>query len=131
MMSSTLARCGALSGRWALRVLAAAAALLFAVLGEAKIGAAHQLLLGNPSNAVTDPAVKNNYLIVRDQFAISYNDSLGQPNWVSWNLTQEDRGGSGRSPVFFEDPDLPAGFYRVTPSDYNNSGYSRPHVPLR
>ncbi len=105
------------------------AAVLFAALGvEAKIGAAYQMLLGNPSNAVTDPAVKNNYLLLRDQHAISYNDSLGVPNWVSWNLTQEDRGTSGRSSVFFEDPDLPAGFYRVQPWDYNDSGYSRGHM---
>lgn len=103
--------------------------VLFAVLGaEAKIGAQYQLLLGNPSNAVTDAAVKNNYLIVRDQFAISYNDSLGQPNWVSWNLTSEDRGSSGRTDAWSADPLLPAGFYRVQPTDYNDPGLSRGHM---
>ncbi|MBP6863680.1 MAG: immunoglobulin domain-containing protein [Candidatus Didemnitutus sp.] len=103
--------------------------VLFAVLGaEAKIGAQYQLLLGNPSNAVTDAAVKNNYLIVRDQFAISYNDSLGQPNWVSWNLTSEDRGASGRTDAWSADPLLPAGFYRVQPNDYNDPGLSRGHM---
>lgn len=103
--------------------------VLFAVLGaEAKIGAQYQLLLGNPSNAVTDATVKNNYLIVRDQFAISYNDSLGQPNWVSWNLTSEDRGTSGRTDAWSADPLLPAGFYRVQPNDYNDKDLSRGHM---
>ncbi|MDP1580376.1 MAG: immunoglobulin domain-containing protein [Candidatus Didemnitutus sp.] len=109
--------------------LCAAIALSFGALeAPAKIGAAHQLLLGNPSGAVSDPAARNNYLIVRDQFAISYNDSLGQPNWVSWNLTQEDRGSSGRTDAWSEDPLLPAGYYRVQPSDYNDPGLSRGHM---
>lgn len=108
--------------------LTAALAFFGALDTQAKIGAAYQLLLGNPSNAVTDPTVKNNYLIVRDQFAISYNDALGQPNWVSWNLTQEDRGNSGRTDAWSEDPLLPAGFYRVQPSDYNDPGLSRGHM---
>jgi len=106
-----------------------AATLFFAALGaQAKIGAAYQLLLGNPSNAVTDASVKNNYLIVRDQHAISYNDSRGQPNWVSWNLTSEDRGDSGRTEAWAEDPLLPAGFYRVQPGDYDDPGLSRGHM---
>jgi DNA/RNA endonuclease G (NUC1) len=105
------------------------AALLFVVASvEAKIGAAYQLLLGNPSSAVTDATVKNNYLIVRDQFAISYNDSLGQPNWVSWNYTPDDSGSSGRTDAWSEDPLLPSGFYRVQPTDYNDPGLSRGHM---
>lgn len=107
----------------------AAATLFFAAQGaQAKIGAAYQMLLGNPSNATTDPTAKTNYLIVRDQHAISYNDSLGQPNWVSWNLTNEDRGSSGRTDAWSEDPLLPAGFYRVQPNDYNDPGLSRGHM---
>ncbi len=106
-----------------------AAALFFSAIGaQAKIGAAYQMLLGNPSNAVTDATVKNNYLIVRDQHAISYNDAKGQPNWVSWNLTSEDRGSSGRTDAWSEDPLLPAGFYRVQPNDYNDPGLSRGHM---
>lgn len=107
----------------------AAIALFFAALGaEAKIGAAYQLLLGNPSNAVTDAGAKNNYLIVRDQFAISYNDSLGQPNWVSWNFTADDRGSSGRTDAWSEDSLLPTGVYRLQPNDYSNTGFSRGHM---
>lgn len=103
--------------------------LFFAALGaQAKIGSAYQLLLGNPSNAVTDAAVKNNYLIVRDQFAISYNDSLGQPNWVSWNFTPDDRGSSGRTDAWSEDSLLPAGVYRLQPNDYSNTGFTRGHM---
>lgn len=121
---SSLSRASRFATRFLLLVVFFGASLV----ADAKIGAAFQLLLGNPSNAVTDPAVKNNYLIVRDQFAISYNDALGQPNWVSWNFTQEDRGSSGRTEAWSEDPLLPAGFYRVQTTDYSNSGYTRGHM---
>ncbi|MBA4137822.1 MAG: hypothetical protein C0518_10940 [Opitutus sp.] len=96
--------------------------------GYAKIGVQHQMVLGNPSNSITDASNHVNYLIQRDQYALDYNDLRGVPNWVSWNLTAEDVGGSGRSPVFFADPDMPATFYTVQPTDYQGSGYDRGHM---
>lgn len=96
--------------------------------GYAKIGVQHQMVLGNPSNSITDASNHVNYLIQRDQYALDYNDLRGVPNWVSWNLTAEDVGGSGRSPVFFADPDLPPTFYAVQPTDYQGSGYDRGHM---
>lgn len=101
---------------------------LSALVAQAKIGAAHQLLLGNPSTATSDAANKDNYLIVRDQYAMSYNNANGQANWVSWNLTSSDIGGSGRSDNFYPDTTLPFGFYVVQEWDYQNSGYQRGHM---
>ncbi len=102
---------------------------LFSVTGaQAIIGASYQMLLGNPSNATTDTTNHGHYLILRDQYAVDYNDTTREPNWVSWNLTSEDVGGSGRSPVFFQDTTLPAGFYQVLTTDYSGSGYDRGHM---
>jgi endonuclease G, mitochondrial len=86
------------------------------------------LLLGNPSGAVHDLSQPTNYLIERPQYALSYNRDRGIPNWVSWQLTQQDLGEAKRSNVFVADTTLPEGWYRVTTDDYTGSGYDRGHV---
>jgi len=86
------------------------------------------LLLGNPSGAVHDPAQPTNYLIERAQYALSYNRDHGIPNWVSWQLTKGDLGDVKRSNTFVPDTTLPAGWYRVTLDDYTGSGYDRGHM---
>jgi DNA/RNA endonuclease G (NUC1) len=48
------------------------------------------LALGNPSNAGKNP---DNYLMVKPQYALSYNNSKGTPNWVSWELNKSYLGG--------------------------------------
>ena len=83
------------------------------------------LTLGNPSNAATEP---NNYLILRPQYALSYNNSKGTPNWVSWQLNQNSLGSVERQNTFRPDDTLPAGWYRVRPNDYQRSNYDRGHV---
>jgi endonuclease G len=85
------------------------------------------MLMGNPSNATTDTANKDNFLMVKKYFALSYNDSKGTPNWVSWELTADDIGTAPRV-LFYPDSDLPAGFHRVTPKDYTGSGFDRGHM---
>lgn len=82
---------------------------------------------GNPSGATSDPANANNYLIVRDQYVLSYNRDDRIPNWVSWHLSQADMGEVERS-EFAPDTTLPTGWYQVRPSDYTNSGYDRGHM---
>jgi len=112
--------------------------LLIAVLtacGDTSGSTDVNLLLGNPSNATADPSNKDNYLLVKPQYTLSYNDSLGVPNWASWQLTQaqitqqvkrcKSEGGQDN---FQPDPDLPEGFRRIKPSDYSRSGYDRGHV---
>ncbi|MDB6057937.1 MAG: non-specific endonuclease [Verrucomicrobiales bacterium] len=101
--------------------------LLCAALNvSAIINSSLQMQLGNPSGATADPANHSHYLIQRTVEAIDYNDSNGEPNWTSWDLTSSDVGSSGRS-SFITDTTLPSGFYRVTTSDYTNTGYDRGH----
>jgi endonuclease G, mitochondrial len=83
------------------------------------------LTLGNPSNADTHP---NNYLMIKPQYALSYNNSKGIPNWVSWQLNQSWLGSVDRRNDFRPDSTLPAGWYQVRPSDYTGGGYDRGHI---
>jgi uncharacterized repeat protein (TIGR01451 family) len=96
---------------------------------RATIDADLQKQLGNPSGATTDPSNTNHYLIVRTVEAIDYNATLGQANWVSWDLTAGDDSGSAvRKDNYTADSSLPAGWYRVTDSDYSGSGWTRGHM---
>jgi len=84
--------------------------------------------LGDPSNASSDASNRNNYLLVKPQYVLSYNDERGGPNWVSWRLLASDIGDVERQDNFHPEASLPAGFHRVTPNDYTGSGYDRGHV---
>jgi endonuclease G len=85
------------------------------------------LAMGNPSGATPDPGMPNNYLLVKTQYVVGYNNSQGKPNWVSWHLDQGDRGSAGRQDNFRNDPSLPAGFYQVQGTSYQGSGFDRGH----
>lgn len=102
--------------------------LLFGARADATIGTAYQMVLGNPSNASADTNNHDHYLIQRTVEAMDYSDNLGEPNWVSWDLTGSDIGSSGRSPSFYTDTNLPPNFYRVMTGDYTHSGYDRGHM---
>ena len=86
-----------------------------------------QLRWGNPSGAREDLADRDNYLMKKKYFALSYNNSKGTPNWVSWRVVKEDLGKVPRFP-FLPDPDLPEGFHRITTQDYEGSGFDRGHM---
>jgi endonuclease G len=86
------------------------------------------LFLGNPSEARPDPSLRDNYLLIRSQYALSYNDSKGTANWVSWRLRSSDLGDAPRQRTFLPDTLLPPGFYRVTHQDYTSSGFDRGHL---
>ena len=75
-----------------------------------------------------DPADKDNFLMKKKFFALSYNNAKGTPNWVSWRLVKEDLGHATRNQMFRADDDLPAGFNKVAPSDYTESGFDRGHM---
>jgi endonuclease G len=83
---------------------------------------------GEPSGATADASNKNNYLLVKPQYVLSYNDERGGPNWVSWRLTASDIGDVERQNNFHPEASLPAGFKRVTPDDYTGTGFDRGHV---
>ena len=111
-------------------ILVSAAVLVFAVFpAGAIIDATLQMQLGNPSNATADTSNTNHYLIQRPVEAMDYSAHLGQANWVSWDLTADDANNAvTRSTTYFTDTNLPPGFYRVTDSDYDSSGWSRGHM---
>jgi endonuclease G, mitochondrial len=84
------------------------------------------LKYGNPSRA--NLRDKNNYLLEKPQYALSYNCQAGIPNWVSWQLERSWLGSLERSDDFRPDSDLPDGCYSVRPNDYRGSGYDRGHM---
>lgn len=86
------------------------------------------LLLGNPSNAVTDVNKPENYLLVKEQYTSSYNRDRGIPNWTSWHLDSGSLGSTKRQNDFRPDDTLPDGWYQVVPNDYTGSGYDRGHL---
>ncbi len=84
--------------------------------------------LGNPSGATADATHPDNYLIIHDSFALSYNNSRGTANWVAWRTRAADLGQKLGRPPFMPDQMLPAGFTRVQSADYTGSGYDRGHL---
>ncbi|MBW4697578.1 MAG: DNA/RNA non-specific endonuclease [Aphanocapsa lilacina HA4352-LM1] len=90
--------------------------------------ASEHLLLGNPSRAAATPASVNNYLLLKPQYALSYNAAKGTANWASWQLNRAWLGRADRQNDFRPDESLPVGLYRVIPADYAGSGYDRGHL---
>ena len=86
------------------------------------------LLLGNPTQATASITSPDNYLILRDEYVVSYNRSTGTPNWASWKLNQSWLGDAKRQNDFRPDDSLPSDCPRVSPNDYTGSGYDRGHV---
>ncbi len=86
------------------------------------------LAMGNPSGAVTDTNVPNNYLMSKDQYALSYSRDKGEPNWVSWHLDPNWLGSAPRQNNYRADTTLPAGWYQVQGTDYSGSGFDRGHM---
>jgi endonuclease G, mitochondrial len=78
------------------------------------------LPFGNPSDAGNDP---NNRLVLREQFAASWNAGKRTANWVAWKLVTSDIGNTKRS-EFYADTEIPT----PEPRDYTRSGYDRGHL---
>jgi DNA/RNA endonuclease G (NUC1)/fibronectin type 3 domain-containing protein len=86
------------------------------------------LTMGNPSGAVADINVPNNYLMQKPEYAESYNRDRGTANWVSWHLASEWYGSLTRVDTFRADPAVPPAWYRVLGTDYSGSGFDRGHM---
>jgi endonuclease G len=86
------------------------------------------LTMGNPTGAVTSTTYPTNYLLVKSQYALSYNKNKHIPNWVSWQLNSSWLGSTPRQDDFRADTTLPSGWYRVSASDYSGSGFDRGHM---
>ncbi|RYD53567.1 MAG: DNA/RNA non-specific endonuclease [Sphingobacteriales bacterium] len=93
--------------------------------GPVTAGRDNNMALGNPSNAGTG---RDNYLLQKPQYALSYNNSTGIANWVSWHLSAAWMGSADRCNCFAPDAALPGGFLRVLTSNYTGSGFDRGHL---
>lgn len=85
-------------------------------------------LMGNPSNAKTDINEPDNYLVEKRQFVLSYNNSRGGANWVSWHLSVDWKGDAPRQNDFRPDPDLPETFFKAGTSSFSGTGFDRGHM---
>ena len=83
------------------------------------------LTFGNPSNAGNS---SDNYFLSRADYALSYSNSRGTSNWVSWHLSKAWRGSAQRCNCFKSDRALPSSFYKPNGSSYRNSGFDRGHL---
>jgi DNA/RNA endonuclease G (NUC1) len=91
---------------------------------------AEHMVMGNPSGAVADEGTPLNFLMMKPQYALSYNNDKGIPNWTSWHLDSTwTTSVADRQNDFRSDNTLPAGFKHVT-SGYNFAtyGFDRGHM---
>ncbi|UOG76871.1 DNA/RNA non-specific endonuclease [Hymenobacter tibetensis] len=85
------------------------------------------MALGNPSGATATVSTPNNYLMIKPQYTLSYNNQRGIANWVSWHLNRAWMGSAPRQDDFRPDPALPGTFYAVSRSSYTGSGFDKGH----
>ncbi|MBO4859473.1 MAG: DNA/RNA non-specific endonuclease [Treponema sp.] len=88
------------------------------------------LYFGNPTDSMSDSEMYANYLMVKDQYTVSYNTRTLCPNWVAWHLDKSNMGPADRCDDFRPDEDLPEAWYGVKKADYqyNKYGFDRGHV---
>ncbi|MEP6819441.1 MAG: DNA/RNA non-specific endonuclease [bacterium] len=86
------------------------------------------LVMGNPNGATADVAFPDNYLMMKLQYALSYNNTRRIPNWTSWHLDSTWRGSTPRQDDFRGDTTLPPTFNQVQGTDYSGSGFDRGHM---
>ena len=79
------------------------------------------LALGNPSYAVALPADRY-HLFQRFQYVLLYDRTTNAPAWASWQLNASWLGNLSR-PEFTLDPEMPTGWFTVTPRSYTGSGF--------
>lgn len=81
---------------------------------------------GDPTSASSSNP--NDLLISRTQYTLSYNESRGTPNWVSYELDSRQMAtGQDRCNCFTADPNLPAD-KQIFTSDYTSGGFDRGHM---
>ena len=93
----------------------------------ARLGIEYQLQLGNPTGATANTNNHSHFLIQRTQYAMDYNDTTHQANWVSWSFISSDNGSTSRQNSFTADNSLPSGFYKVGNASFD-SPYQRGHM---
>jgi DNA/RNA endonuclease G (NUC1) len=91
---------------------------------------AEHMVMGNPSGAVTDVNTPLDYLMLKPQYALSYNNDKGTANWTSWHLDSTwVTGVTDRQDDFRSDDQLPPSFKHVS-NGYNFAtyGFDRGHM---
>ena len=88
----------------------------------------NNMAMGNPSGATSATTDSNNYLMVKSQYALSYNNSKGMANWVSWHLSTAWKGSATRCDCFSQDATLPTGYFKASTSNYTSTGFDRGHL---
>ena len=106
----------------------AALPFIFSSKVESQSSLSPHLMMGNPSNAIASSSYPSNYLLVKPQYALSYNNNTLIPNWVSWQLNSSWLGSTPRQDDFRADTTLPSTWHRVAGSDYTGSGFDRGHM---
>jgi endonuclease G, mitochondrial len=88
------------------------------------------LIMGNPTSAVTSVDSIHNYLLDKPQFCASYDRDRRIANWTSWQLNSAwlvDN--STRNDPYRVDPTLPAGWPQVGSAyNYSTYGFDRGHL---
>ena len=88
----------------------------------------NNMAMGNPSGATSSLSDSNNFLMSKAQYTLSYNNSKGVPNWVSWHLSAAWMGSAARCNCFTSDVSLPTGYFKATSTTYSGSGFDRGHL---
>jgi len=96
--------------------------------GTGVAGRDNNMALGNPSGATTSTANYTNYLMVKNEYTLSYNRDKGTANWTSWHLSSAWLGSAARPSSFSSDATLPTGWFKVTSTSYTGSGFDRGHI---
>ncbi len=70
---------------------------------------------------------RDEIILKRFAYTLSYNKKMKNPNWVAWELTRKETyGKEERNDKFVPDPDLPEP--RAKSGDYTHTGYDRGHM---
>lgn len=97
--------------------------------GNGRTTAVDNVMLGYPDSVTfNDPKGENHYLVTKDSYVLSYNNSAHNPNWVSWHLTSEDMGNNKRYDCYHPEEQLPNSWAKVGDEHYAPAGYSRGHM---
>lgn len=114
---------------WVLGALIALSIPLYSaiVCADLNYGSVH-LLMGVPGGAVASVDHPTDYLLIKPQYALSYNRDRNLANWASWQLNKSWLGNAERQNDFRPDVTLPKEWYKVRPSDYIGSGFDKGHL---